>query len=196
MIRLSIFLMCGAFLASLLSGCNVSFQSNQFNFVKGMFSQKASRPEKNWEVHWQGRTYPVFAVNHDGGILFTDEQGLLVAFDGWQITQVWSSHVKNEKIAVIEKTTADDGTILLGYEDGNKNQLALDSCQAWDRIPDIGWEQACTSATRAGASGAGYTNTIDLNANGELIALRFMILPSTDFMQISLQQQTSPAGND
>ena len=109
MIRFCVYVIFGALTALLLSGCNVSFQSSQFNFVKGLFAQESPLPEKNWQVRWQGKTYPVFAVNHDGGTFFADEYGFLVAFDGWQIRQVSIAQTKDGKIAVIEKSTAEVG---------------------------------------------------------------------------------------
>ena len=200
MIRLSVNIFCGALLALLLSGCNVTFQSSQFNFVKGLFAQESPLPEKNWQVRWQGKTYPVFAVNHDGGTFFADEYGFLVSFDGWQIRQVSIAQTKDGKIAVIEKSTAEDGAISLNYRDGNARQLARDHCQAWERTTGTGWVQNCKlakkSAENVDASNAGYTNTIELNTNGELVALRFMVLPGADLMQIRLQQQPPLAGSD
>ena len=200
MIRLSVDMFCGALLALLLSGCNVTFQSSQFNFVKGLFAQESPQPEKNWQVRWQGKIYPVFAVNHDGGTFFADEHGFIVSFDGWQIRQVSVSQSKDGKIAVIEKTTTDDGAILLDYKDGNASRLAQDICQAWERTTGAGWEQNCKvakkSADNVDASNAGYTNTIELNTIGELVALRFMVLPGKAPMQISLTQQRPLVGSD
>jgi hypothetical protein len=178
----------------------VTFQSSQFNFVKGLFAQESPMPEKNWQVRWQGKIYPVFAVNHDGGTFFADEYGFIVSFDGWQIRQVSVSQSKDGKTAVIEKTTTDDGAILLDYSDGNARRLAQDICQAWVRTTGTGWEQDCKiakkSADNADAFNAGYTNKIELNTNGELVALRFMVLPGADLMQIRLQQQPPLAGSD
>jgi hypothetical protein len=200
MIRLSVNIFCGALLALLLSGCNVTFQSSQFNFVKGLFAQESPLPEKNWQVRWQGKIYPVFAVNHDGGTFFADEYGFLVSFDGWQIRQVSIAQSKDEKIAVIEKSTAEDGAISLDYKDGNARRLAQDNCQAWVRTTGTSWAQNCENAKKsaadADASDDGYTNTIELNTNGELVALRFMVLPGTEPMQIRLQQQPPLAGSD
>jgi len=200
MIRFCVYVIFGALTALLLSGCNVSFQSSQFNFVKGLFAQESPQPEKNWQVRWQGKIYPVFAVNHDGGTFFADEHGFIVSFDGWQIRQVSVSQSKDGKIAVIEKTTTDDGAILLDYSDGNARRLAQDICQAWERTTGAGWEQNCKvakkSADNVDASNAGYTNTIELNTNGELVALRFMVLPGKVPMQISLTQQRPLVGSD
>ena len=200
MIRFFVYVIFGALTALLLSGCNVSFQSSQFNFVKGLFAQESPQPEKNWQVRWQGKIYPVFAVNHDGGTFFADEYGFIVSFDGWQIRQVSVSQSKDGKIVVIEKTTTDDGAILLDYSDGNARRLAQDICQAWERTTGAGWEQNCKvakkSADNVDASNAGYTNTIELNTNGELVALRFVVLPGTAPMQISLTRQRPLVGSD
>ena len=103
MTRVGVTMFCGALLALLLSGCNVSFQSSQFNFVNGLFARESPQPEKNWEVRWLGKTYPVFAVNHDGGTFFADEYGFIVSFDGWQIRQMSISQSKDGKIALLKK---------------------------------------------------------------------------------------------
>ena len=200
MIRFCVYVIFGALTALLLSGCNVSFQSSQFNFVKGLFAQESPEPEKNWQVRWLGKIYPVFAVNHDGGTFFADEHGFIVSFDGWQIRQVSVSQSKDGKVVVIEKTTTDGGAILLDYSDGNARRLAQDICQAWERTTGTGWEQNCKTAKKSAdnvdASNAGYTNTIELNTNGELVALRFVVLPNKAPMQISLNQQRPLVGSD
>lgn len=192
MIRLRAYLISGALM---LSGCNVSFQSSQFNFAKGFFAQDPPQPEKNWQVRWQGKTYPVFAVNHDGGTFFADEHGFMISFDGWQIRQVSISPSEDGKI-VIKKTTADDGAISLDYLYGNPKQLAQDNCQVWERITNTEWEQLCKSTEIAAVTSTGYTNKIELNANGELVALRFVVLPGSAPMQISLKQQRRLVGSD
>jgi hypothetical protein len=200
MIRFCVYVIFGALTALLLSGCNVTFQSSQFNFVKGLFAQESPQPEKNWQVRWQGKIYPVFAVNHDGGTFFADEYGFIVSFDGWQIRQVSVSQPKDGKIVVIEKTITDDGAILLDYSDGNARRLAQDICQAWERTTGTGWEQNCKTAKKsaesADASNAGYTNKIELNTNEELVALRFVVLPNKAPMQISLNQRRPVVGSD
>lgn len=188
MIRPSGNIFCGALLTLLLSGCNVTFQSNQYSFVKGLFAQESPEPEKNWQVRWKGKIYQVFAVNHDGGTFFTDEHGFMVSFDGWQIRQVSISQSRHGKIAVIEKTTTDDGVISLDYTDGGARTLALDRCQAWERTTGNGWEQNCKSEESAVALYADYTNTIELNTNGELVSLRFLVLPGADPIEISLMR--------
>ena len=76
MIHSSVYLFCVALTALLLSGCNVTFQSSQFNFVKGLFAQEAcKRLKKTGRCVGKGRLYPVFAVNHDGGTFFADDGG-------------------------------------------------------------------------------------------------------------------------
>jgi len=196
MMRLCVYLILGSLTPLLLSGCNVSFQSSQFKFVKGLIGQKSPRPEKNWQVRWQGKIHPVFAVNHDGGTFFVDENGFMVSFDGWQIRQVSISQSEDGKIAVIEKTTTDDGVISLDYVDGNARRLAQDNCREWEQTTSTGWEQNCKNGEHSDASDAGYTNKIELNTNGELVALRFMVLPGRDPMQIRLKQQRPLAGSD
>ena len=110
------------------------------------------------------------------------------------------SQPKGEPIAVIKKTKTDDGAILLDFFDGNARRLAQDICQAWERTTGIGWEQKCKIAKKgaenADSSNAGYTNTIGMNTNGELVALQFLVLPGVAPMQISLAQRRPLVGSD
>ena len=193
MIRLCAQIYCGAFIVLLLSACSATFQSNQFNFIKSLFAQKTSLPEKNWQVRWQGKIYPVFAVNHTNGTFFADEHGLFVSFDGWHIRQVSISRPNHEKISVIEKTTASDGSTLLEYRGGNPGLLALDRCQVWKRENSTAWKQACEGTD---ASGGIYTNIIEVNPNGELVALQFKVLPGADPMEITLKSRGRRADDD
>ena len=169
----------------LLSACNVTFQSSQYSFVKGLFAQEAPALEKNWQVRWQGRRYDVYAINHEGGTFFADEKGLLVAFDGWQVTELSLPDLKGEKVATVDTTISADGSVTLQYRKGGREELAEDVCLAWERELQgprlLGWRQVCE-----GLMGA-YTNEILLNEVGQLVSLRFVLLPSVQPIEIELR---------
>ena len=178
-------ILCAGITVLLLSACSVTFQSSQYNFVKGLFAQQAPALEKNWQVRWQGRRYDVYAINHEGGTFFADEKGLLVVFDGWQVTELSLPELKGEKAATVDIATSADGTVTLQYLKGGREELAEDICLAWQRELQgsrlLGWRQVCEGSMDA------YTNEIVLNELGQLVSLRYVLLPSVQPIEIELR---------
>ena len=157
------------------SGCSVSLQSSQYAFVKNMLQPDAPIAEKNWLVSWGGRVYPVYAVNHDGGIYFADESGLLVSFDGSQVTSLTLPGSLNKKVAQITKEFLDDGAISLQFQNEDGRTIGNHRCSSWESIETqvgtIGWDQQCR-----GASGM-YTNEVRANGQNQVVALKQVLVP-------------------
>ena len=53
----------------LIPGCKVTFQSNQYDFVTGLFADEKPVMKKNWRVLWRDQLHDVYAVNYAGGVL-------------------------------------------------------------------------------------------------------------------------------
>ena len=157
------------------SGCNVSLQSSQYAFVKKLLKPEPPVAEKNWQVAWSGRVYPVYAVNHDGGIYFADESGLLVSFDGWQVTSLTLPGSQNKKVARITRVFSDDGAIALQFQNEDGRTIGNHRCSSWESIGTqdgtIGWDQQCI-----GESGM-YTNEIRTNEQNQVVALKHVVVP-------------------
>ena len=174
-----------------LTGCGVTFQSTQFNFLKSLFDVDSSVSEPNWIVTWRDRVYPVYAINHDGGTLFVNEDRLLVTFDGWQVTDLSLPGSRTKKVAVLNKVVSDDGTVSMQFEDGRGRRLETHLCEAWERFSESKekvlrtgnltiWTQQCSRPDET------YTNEIRLNELGQLIALRFFLVPGIAPIKIEL----------
>ena len=172
-------------LAVTIPGCNVSLQSSQYNFVKSLFAKEPQQevPEKNWVVRWQGSAYPVYAINHQGGTIFADEMGLLVSFDGWQVTEFSFFQQGRKKTLVIENAATNDGSISLEYESSAGRQFAGHTCQEWSQDSNDDWKQDCKVQ---GISDVVYTNVIRLNREGELVSLVFLVSPDEPMIEIEL----------
>ena len=131
--------------------------------------------EKNWLVSWGGRVYPVYAVNHDGGIYFADESGFLVSFDGSQVTSLTLPGSLNKKVAQITKEFLDDGAISLQFQNEDGRKIGNHRCSSWESIETqvgtIGWDQQCR-----GASGM-YTNEVRANGQNQVVALKQVLVP-------------------
>ena len=140
-----------------------------------MLKPDAPIAEKNWLVSWGGRVYPVYAVNHDGGIYFADESGLLVSFDGSQVTSLTLPGSLNKKVAQITKEFLDDGAISLQFQNEDGRTIGNHRCSSWESIETqvgtIGWDQQCR-----GASGM-YTNEVRANGQNQVVALKQVLVP-------------------
>lgn len=157
------------------SGCNVSLQSSQFAFVKNLVKPEQPVAEKNWRVTWGGRVYPVYAVNHEGGIYFADESGLLVSFDGWQVTSLTLPGSQNKKVAQITRVFSDDGAISLQFQNEGGRNVGSHRCSSWQSVTPSsevrGWDQRC-------ADGSGiYTNEIRANEQNQIVAIKQVLVP-------------------
>lgn len=167
------------------AGCSLTLQSSQYDFVKDLFEPEQEVPEKNWHVVWRKRVYQVYAINHQSGTFFANEEGLLASFDGWQLVDLSMPGSLGKKTAVVNKVVSDDGIVSLQYADGRGGSAQEDTCSSWQRqLSDSGstdWNQQCS-----GSSGE-YTNEIRVNAQGQLVALRFMLVPGVEPIMIHLR---------
>ena len=167
-----------------LAACNITLQSNQYNFVKSLFQPAEPLPEKNWQVRRAGREYSVYAINHGSGTFFVNEQGLIVSFDGWQITELTLPGSQGRKAVVVNKVVSDDGAVTLQFEAGSGRELATHVCAAWERSVQgdnaVEWRQQCLS------DDGKYQNSIALNEAGQLTALRFLVEPQEPAMVVEL----------
>ena len=157
------------------TGCNVSLQSSQLAFVKNLLKAESPVSEKNWQVTWRGRDYLVYAVNHSDGIYFANESGLLVSFDGAQVTSLSLPGLRNQKAVQITKSFLDDGTISLQFQNESGRNIGNHLCSSWKPVASQdgskGWNQEC-------ADGADmYTNEIRENDQSQIVAVKQVLVP-------------------
>jgi hypothetical protein len=168
----------------LLASCSITLQSNQYDFVKGLFQPAEPLPEKSWRVSWRSREYPVYAINHKSGTFFANEQGLIVSFDGWQIVELTLPGPPGGKAVVVSKVVSDDGGVALKFRSANNHALVIHECTPWRRSLEVinatKWLQQCKADTES------YQNTILVNQAGELTALRFIVDPKAPPMSVEL----------
>jgi len=175
----------------LLTGCNVTFESNQYRFLKSLFETDSPALEENWAVTWRDRSYTSYAINYDGGTLFANQAGLLVTFDGWQIVDLTTPGSRTKKDAAITKEVSADGTVSIKFEDGRGRVLGNHSCEAWEKHQEsdsanskgligMAWVQQCSD------SRVSYKNEIRLNVLGQLIGLQFVLVPGVPPIKVEL----------
>ena len=78
-----------AVLMCLLSaGCNLSFQSKQYDFLKSLTLDRSSIVLPTWQLNWAGSQQLVYPISLQTETVFTDGDNLLIRFDGWNITRI------------------------------------------------------------------------------------------------------------
>lgn len=169
---------------NLLLGCSVTLQSNQYDFVKDLIQPAEPLPEKKWRVSWSGRKYSVYAINHDAGTFFANEEGLIVSFDGWQIVGLKLPGSFGRKGIEVNKVVSVGGEVTLQFRDAVGFALDVHKCAAWKRsstgVDATEWLQQCSTDIHS------YQNTISLNKAGELTSLRFIVEPKASPMLVEL----------
>lgn len=159
-------------------GCNVSLQSSQFAFAKNLLEPKMQVAEKNWQVSWDGRLHDVYAVNHENGIYFANESGLTVTFAGSQVTRLSLPGSRAKKVAQITKSVLADGSISLRFQNEDSPNLGRHLCSSWipvaSRDGSKSWYQQCGDGSNM------YTNEIRANDQGQIVALKQVLLPGVN----------------
>lgn len=157
------------------SGCNVSLQSSQYALVKKLLKADPPAPKKNWQLTWGKHVHLVYAVNHSDGIYFANENGVLVKFDGSQVTSLTLPSFQNKKVVQISSKVLGDGTISLQFQNEYGLSTERHICSSWQLITPQGglkgWDQECTNNSKK------YTNEIRANDQGQIVALKHVVVP-------------------
>ena len=157
------------------TGCNVSLHSSQLTFVKNLLKAEPPVAEKNWQVTWRARDYLVYAVNHSDGVYFANESGLLVSFEGSQVTSLSLPNFQNKKAVQITKMVLDDGTISLQFEHQGGRNVGSHLCSSWQSVVSQDgskdWKQECADGSDM------YTNEIRANDQGQIVSLKQVLVP-------------------
>jgi hypothetical protein len=172
-------------MAMTCAGCGVTLQSNQYNFVKALFEPRQKVPDKNWQVTWRKRVYPVFAINHESGTYFANEQGLLARFHDWQVLDFSMPGSLGKKTATLDKEVLEDGSISLQFQEAQGGMIVEHTCSTWRRaLTDSRssvWNQQCLGRAQE------YVNEIRVDKEGQLVALKFVLVPGVEPILISLR---------
>ena len=174
-----------AVMAMTSAACGVTLQSNQYTFVKALLESRQKAPEKNWQVTWRKRVYPVYAINHESGTYFANEQGLLARFYDWQVVDLSMPGSLGKKTATVNKEVLEDGSISLQFRGAFGDMTAEHTCSPWRRaLKDSGssvWNQRCLGSYHE------YVNVIRLDKQGQLVALSFVLVPGVEPIMINLR---------
>ena len=170
-----------------LTGCATPFfaiESRQVGILKEvLFSSTDSGPQPNWVLHWLGEQRPVYAINVGKHILFANESGDLVRFNGSQVVEA-RRLLPGDSTMMIEKNES-----LLVYR-LDREVVSTHLCQEWKvAIKTVTSRNAHRQfVQRCETDGDRYENYYSTDQANQLTSLNFLIHPAYPPLRI----KTSP----
>lgn len=170
-----------------LNACSVSrvgFYVPQVQFLSSLiFNRDNTLEDAAWSLYWLGEERPVHAVNVSGHILFANESGDLVQFDGWQVIRS-DNLLPGARMATVQ--TTNNG---LRYIE-NSLIVSQDVCVDWEMNAGNSSEAVKVYTQICDGEGDSYINEIHLNELDEITKLIFKIHPQ--YPSLVLQLNISP----
>lgn len=163
------------FLGAIVSACSVSFQSRQIEALTGLFGSVEDPLESaKWSASWNGFDFDLYAANGEGEVFFLNRDGAYLHFNGWNITETREILSNGQSVRI----EAQAGDLLYFVDD-----------RLLDRHPCAEWksEQLGDGVTRYLQECIGretYTNQIDVDPEGLIIRLHFILHPQYPAMTI------------
>ena len=162
----------------------VSFYVPQVQFLSSLiFNRDTALEDAAWNLYWLGEERPVHAVNVSGHILFANESGDLIQFDGWQVIRS-DNLLPGARIATVQTTNTG-----LRYIE-NSLIVSQDVCVDWKMNTGNSSEAVKVYTQTCDSEGDSYINEIHLNELDELTKLIFKIHP--EYPSLILQLNISP----
>jgi hypothetical protein len=170
-------------LTSCLNACSlnrVSFYAPQIQFLSSLIFNRDSVPEDAaWSLYWLGEERAVHAVNVSGHILFANESGDFVQFDGWQVIRS-DNLLPGARIATVQ--TTNNG---LRYIESSLI-VSLDVCVDWEMNTGNSAEAVKVYTQTCDSEDDSYINEIHLNELDEVTKLIFKIHPQYPSLTLQL----------
>ena len=146
-----------------LSGCIV--QSRQLNGLLELIKEPPVDLSTNsWLVRYSDYESIVFAVSMQEGILFSNNFGDQVLFDGWTLRMVKGMGRRQINLSI------SDNKNIRSFKRGNRT-ISSHRCDQWEQQKNIGvirYTQYCSDRQ-------GYKNSILVNENGDISVIRQIV---------------------
>ena len=160
-----------------LTGC--TFRSTQLESIMRLLSPKVdTMVNYRWALDVGGETHNVYAVGLESGIMFTNETGVYLTFDGWSFRTLGGLARTENAIDIIDY---DKVRVIRSRYDS----LEL-TCGEWLQKVDasntpLGYEQDCASET-----GERYQNVIRLSRQGAITEIEQVVTPDGETARVRL----------
>ena len=144
-----------AILCLSLSGC--VFKSSPLSYVKSLFEHVENDSHvSSWKLSYNEYTSVVYPINVDQDIVFANNQGDYLLFDGWSIREVRMRGYHSPNRRIVDE--ANRRSFYL------KNQVVdVHDCENWFDVvsTETNFYQNCEGSQR-------YTNSISVSQSGEI----------------------------
>ena len=146
-----------------LSGCIV--QSRQLNGLLELIKEPTMDLSTNsWLVRYSDYESIVFAISTQEGILFSNNFGDQVLFDGWTLRKVQGLGRRQINMSISDKKN------IRSFKRGNRT-ISNHRCDQWEQQKNLGvvrYTQYCSDRQ-------GYKNSILVNENGDISVIRQIV---------------------
>ena len=146
-----------------LSGCIV--QSRQLNGLLELIKEPPMDLSTNsWLVRYSDYESIVFAISTQEGILFSNNFGDQVLFDGWTLRMVKGMGRRQINVSISDKKN------IRSFKRGNRT-ISSHRCNQWEQQKNLGvvrYTQYCSDRQ-------GYKNSILVNENGDISVIRQIV---------------------
>ena len=150
-------------LSVILSGCIV--QSRQLNGLLELIKEPPMELSTNsWLVSFSDYESIVFAISTQEGILFSNNFGDQVLFDGWKLRMVKGMGRRQINVSISDKKN------IRSFKRGNRT-ISSHRCNQWEQQKNLGvvrYTQYCSDRQ-------GYKNSILVNENGDISVIRQIV---------------------
>ncbi len=146
-----------------LSGCII--QSRQLNGMLELIKEPPiDLSTHSWLVRYSNYESIVQAVSTQEGILFANNFGDQVLFDGWTLRKLQGMGRRQINISISDKKN------IRTFKRGDRT-ISNHRCNQWEQQKNLGvvrYTQYCSDRQ-------GYTNSILVNANGDISVIRQIV---------------------
>ncbi|MDG0980511.1 MAG: hypothetical protein P8O79_12335 [Halieaceae bacterium] len=144
-----------------VSGC--TFNSGQLDALREAFKPTLAN-QYGWVAQYGQTQRGVVAIVQGDLVVFANEQGDAISFDGWVISRVTG-------FDLADPLTVQAPPGARRY--GNGRLTTAHACTAWGKLADthMGWQQHCESEFS-------YQNVITLDDQGRIIQINQVVEPS------------------
>ena len=118
----------------------------------------------SWSVRYSDYESIVFAISTQEGILFSNNFGDRVLFDGWTLRMVKGMGRRQINVSISDKKN------IRSFKRGNRT-ISSHRCNQWEQQKNLGvvrYTQYCSDRQ-------GYKNSILVNKNGDISAIRQIV---------------------
>ena len=147
----------------ILSGCIV--QSRQLNGLLELIKEPPVDLSTNsWLVRYSDYESIVFAVSTQEGILFSNNFGDQVLFDGWTLRKIQGMGRRRINMSIL------DNKNIRTFKRGNRT-ISSHRCDQWEQQKNLGvvrYTQYCSDRQ-------GYKNSILVKENGDISVIRQIV---------------------